>query len=102
MTPDNHPAVSGYRAGFVPPDIEKDLSHYDALPWAVKAALDDAPWSISAAAAYHHIRAHGLVSVLREIKESADAFYLAFERETGIPRPIKPIGKGMGSRMQRR
>jgi hypothetical protein len=106
MNPGNH-AVSekvkaGYGAGFIAPDPSKDLSYYDALPRPVREALDEAPWGISSAAAYHHLRAHGVVSVLREIKESADAFYATFEAETGVARPTKPLGRGMGVKLWKR
>ncbi len=100
MAPDNHPlsqrVQTSYAAGFVKPDPGRDLAHYDGLPRVVREALDEAPWGISAVAACHHLRTHGLVSVLREIRESCDGFYAAFEKETGVPRPMKPIGKGMG------
>lgn len=93
----------GYdKAGFVPPNPDRDLAFYDTLPRAVRQALDDAPWGISSEAAYHHLRTHSVVSVLREIRESADAFYVAFEKETGVPRPRKPIGKGMGKKAWKR
>lgn len=102
MQPDNHPlssrVQSGYAAGFEKPNPDRDLAHYDTLPRPVREALDDAPWGISAAATSHHLRLHGVASVLREIRESCDAFYAAFERETGIPRPTKPIGRGMGKK----
>ena len=102
----NHPlsrkVEASYGAGFVAPDPESDLACYDAMPRAVRQALDEAPWDISAVAAYHHLRTHGLASVLREIHESATAFYAAFERETGVPRPMKPIGRGMGKKSFRR
>lgn len=106
MTPNNHPlstrVQSSYDAGFVKPDPETDLAHYDTLPSVVREALDDAPWGISSVAAWHHLRTHGLASVLREIRESCDGFYAAFEKETGVPRPLKPIGKGMGVKLCRR
>jgi hypothetical protein len=96
VTPDNHKPVQGYQAGFIKPDPHADIAAYDRLPLVVKEALDDAPLAISSVAALHHLRAHGIVSVLREIRESADEFYDAAASETGIPRPTKPIGKGMG------
>lgn len=89
---------AGYSAGFIKPDPEKDLAYYDMLPRPVREALDDAPWGINAVEAFHHLRLHGVTSVLREIKESCDLFYAAFERETGVPRPLKPIGAGMGKK----
>ena len=92
MTPDNHLPVQGYEAGFVKPDPSRDLAAYDQLPWPVKEALDEAPLAISAVAALHHIRLFGVASVLREIRESADEFYVAAERETGVGRPRKPLG----------
>lgn len=94
--------VSGYPEKFVAPNLERDMAYYDALPFQVRQALDDAPWSISTKAAFDHFRAHGLVSVLREIRESADAFFATFEAETGVARPRKPIGKGMGVKLWRR
>lgn len=104
--PDNH-AISykvqrSYGAGFIKPDPNKDLAYYDSLPRAVREALDDAPWGISAVATATHLRVHGVASTLKEIKESADAFYATFEAETGVPRPTKPIGKGMGVKTWRR
>jgi len=104
--PDNH-AISrkveaAYDGGFIKPDPQSDLAWYDALPKVVRQALDDAPWGISSVAAAHHLRAHGVASTLREIKESADAFYATFEAETGVPRPTKPLGKGMGVKTWRR
>lgn len=105
-TPDNHAISrkieSSYGAAFIKPDPSKDLAWYDALPRVVRQALDDAPWGISAVATAHFLRTHGLAAVLKEIKASADAFYAAFEAETGVPRPTKPIGKGMGKKSCRR
>lgn len=106
MTPDNHPLTArvktSYAAGFIAPNPDRDLAHYDALPQSIRRALDDAPWGISAEAAYHVLRTHGLVHALREIKESADAFYTAFEAETGVAKPTKPLGKGAGVKLWRR
>ena len=102
MTPDNHKPVAGYRKGFVKPDAVRDLWAVDQLPVAVKQALDDAPFAISAVAALHHMRAHGLVSVLREIRESADDFFVAAERETGVARPVGPLVADRGRRRCRR
>jgi hypothetical protein len=106
MDPGNHAVsqrvISGYPEKFVAPNTERDMAYYDALPFKVREALDDAPWAISTEAAFHHFRLHGLVSVLREIKESNDAFYTAFEQETGVPRPVKPLGKGAGVKLWRR
>ena len=76
------------------PDLERDMYFYDLLPWSIKQALDDAPWTISTKAAYHYLRIHGPVACLREIEDSANQFYAAFEKETGIPRPKKPLGSG--------
>lgn len=98
----SHKVETGYAAGFVKPDRELDLAYYDVMPPTVRQALDDAPWGISAEAAFHHLRVHGVAAVLREIKESADAFYAAFERETGVPRPTKPLGRGAGVKQWRR
>jgi hypothetical protein len=100
MQPDNH-AIShrvqtSYKAGFIKPNPDRDLAHYDMLPREVREALDEAPWGIDSVAAFHHLRIHGIASVLREIRESCDGFYAAFERETGIPRPVKPLGRGAG------
>ena len=104
--PGNH-AVStrvktGYAAGFVAPDVDRDMAYYDALPRQIREALDDAPWAISTKAAWNYFRIHGLVQTLREIRESGDAFFVAFEAETGVARPRKPIGKGMGVKRWRR
>lgn len=98
MNPNNHVPVQGYSKGFVKPDPVRDLAAVDQLPVAVKQALDDAPFAISAVAAMHHLRAHGLVSVLREIRESADDFFAAAERETGIPRPRGDLVRDIGRR----
>jgi hypothetical protein len=102
MTPDNHKPVAGYKQGFVKPDAARDLAAVDQLPVAVKQALDDAPFAISAVAAMHHMRAHGLVSVMREIRESADEFYTAAERETGVPKPVGVLVRDAGRRRCRR
>lgn len=106
MTSDNHlisrRVETSYRAGFVPPNPSRDLDAYDRLPQSVRQALDDAPWGIDAVAALHHLRLHGIASVLREIKESCDAFYAAFERETGVPRPHGPLVRDPGRRRCRR
>lgn len=98
----NHLTRAGFAAKLVPPNPSADLSSYDRLPLAVKQALDDAPLAISAVHAAHHLRAHGLISVLREIRESADEFYAAAERETGVPRPGGPLVCDPGRRRCRR
>jgi hypothetical protein len=92
----NHLTRPDFAVKLVAPDPSGDLAAYDKLPAAVKRALDDAPLAISAVHALHHLRAHGLVSVLREIKESADLFYSAAERETGVPRPIGTLERVPG------
>ena len=102
MTPDNHKPVHGYQAGFIKPDPHRDIAAYDQLPLPVRQALDDAPLAISSVAALHHLRAHGLVSVLREIRESADDFYAACEAETKVPRPRTPLVVDKGRRRCRR
>jgi hypothetical protein len=102
VTPHNHLTRAGFAAKLVPPDPGSDLAAYDRLPAAVKRALDDAPLAISAVHAFHHLRAHGLVSVLREIKESADLFYAAAERETGVMCSRTPIERVPGRKQCRR
>lgn len=90
------------KAGFVAPNAERDMAYYDALPRQVREAMDEAPWAISTEAAYHCVRTHGLALALKEIRESADAFYAAFEAETGVPRPRKALGGGAGVKLWRR
>jgi hypothetical protein len=108
MTPDpgNHGVSrrveTGYAAGFIAPNPDRDMAYYDALPREVRQALDDAPWGISAEAAYHCVRTQGVVHALREVRESVDAFFAAFEAETGVPRPVKPLGRGVGVKSWRR
>jgi hypothetical protein len=86
--------TAAYKKGFEAPNIEQDMRYYDMLPWPIKKALDDAPWTISTKATYHYLRTHGVVSCMREIQDSVDQFYAAFEKETGVPRPRKPLGTG--------
>lgn len=102
MTPHNHLAASGFAATLVQPDRSRDLDAYDRLPAVVRQALEDAPLAICAIAALHHLRAHGLVSVLREIRESCDDFYAEAERQTGMPRPTTPLVADKGRRTCRR
>lgn len=102
MTPHNHLTQAGLAAKLVPPNPSGDLAAYDQLPAAVKRALDDAPLAISAVHALHHLRAHGLVSVLREIRESCDDFYDGAEKQTGVPRPTAPLVRDPGRKRCRR
>lgn len=102
MTPHNHLTQSGFAAKLVPPNPSDDLAAYDKLPPAVKRALDDAPLAISAQHALWHLMAHGLVSVLREIRESCDIFYAAAEKETGVPRPKTTLERDPGRKRWRR
>ena len=103
MTPQhNHLTRAGLAAELVPPDPDSDLSAYDRLPAAVRRALDDAPLAISAKHALWHLQAHGLVSVLREIKESADLFYVGAERETGVKCSRSPLFRDPGRKRCRR
>lgn len=98
----NHLTRAGFAAKLVPPNPDDDLAAYDKLPPTVRRALDDAPLAISARHALWHLMAHGLVSVLREIRESADLFYAAAERETGVPRPMTPLVRDPGRKRCRR
>lgn len=102
MTPHNHLTRPGFAAKLVPPNPNSDLAAYDKLPSTVKRALDDAPLAISATHALWHLQAHGLVSVLREIRESADDFYAAAEKETGVPKPTTPLVRDPGRKRCRR
>lgn len=102
MTPHNHLDAAGFAKRLVRPDPSRDLAAYDMLPAVVRQALDDAPLACCAVAALHHLRAHGLVSVLREIRESCDDFYVAAEKQTGIPRPVTPLVADRGRRTCRR
>lgn len=88
MSGANHKPVTGYSAGFVKPDPIRDLAAYDGLPRPVRRALDDAPLAISAVAAADYYKTHGTMAVMREIRESADEFYAACEKQTGVPRPV--------------
>lgn len=94
MTPDNHPRAQGYQHGFVKPDPIRDLAAYDQLPRPLRRALDDAPAAICAVATLAHYRQHGVMSTMKEVRETHDAFYAAYETETGVARPIKPLGTG--------
>lgn len=94
MTPDNHPRTDGYQHGFVKPNPAKDLAAYDQLPRPLRRALDDAPAAICAVATLAHYRRHGAMSTMKEIRETADAFFAAYEAETGVTRPMKPLGTG--------
>lgn len=96
--PHNHLTHPGLAAKLVPPNPDSDLAAYDKLPSAVKRELDDAPLAISATHALWHLMAHGLVSVLREIRESCDDFYAGAEKQTGVPRPTTPLERVPGRR----
>lgn len=106
MSPDNLPVTlrveKAYKGRFVHPERNRDLEYFDALPQQVREAIADSPWGISSEDAYHFLRTHGLVQTLREVNATADAFFVAFEADTGVPRPVKPIGRGMGVKRWRR
>lgn len=91
MQPDNHAAHSGYKHGFVRPNPARDLAAYDQLPRPIRRALDDAPAAICAVATLEHYRKNGAMSTIKEIRETVDGFYAAYEIETGVPRPKKPL-----------
>lgn len=102
ISPHNHLTRAGFAEKLVAPDPNSDLAAYDRLPAAVKRALDDAPLAVSAVHAFHHLRTNGLVSVLREIRESVDDFYAAAERETGISRPTSVLERVPGRKQWKR
>ena len=95
MSHANHAPVSGYQAGFVRPNPEADLAAFDQLPRSVRRALDDAPFAISAVAALEVYRGQGRLKALSEIKASAREYLASCEKETGVPRPRKPLGSGV-------
>ena len=94
MRLENHQRVDGYAPGFVKPDPKRDLAAYDQLPGPLRRALDDCPASVCAVAALAYYKKHGVMAALREIGETADLFYALYEKETGVPRPVKPLGSG--------
>lgn len=102
MQDHNHLTQPGFAAKLVPPNPDGDLAAYDKLPSPVKRALDDAPLAISAKHALWHLMAHGLVSVLREIRESCDDFYAAAERQTGVQCSRTPLERMPGRKRCRR
>ena len=91
---ENHAAVAGYQPGFVKPDPIADLAAFDLLPRSVRRALDDAPFAISAVAALDVYRTLGRRKALSEITASARDYLEACEKQTGVPRPKKPLGVG--------
>jgi hypothetical protein len=88
---ENHALSKGYAAGFVKPNPARDLAAFDLLPQAVRRALDDAPFAISAVAALKACHAGGVAHALREVEASAEAWLAACEKETGVPRPVVPL-----------
>jgi len=87
----NHRPVEGYSGGFVSVDPVKDLAAFDRLPPSVRRALDDAPFAISAQSAFDVWKKDGWRAALREVKASGDEWLAKCERETGVPRPRKPL-----------
>lgn len=94
----NHNPVKTYTHGFVAPNPVRDLEAYDKLPRTVRRLIDECPAAICAVHTARFYKANGLAAVRREIRATADLFYEAYAKETGVPRPTKPIGKGMGKK----
>jgi hypothetical protein len=77
----NKGTVGGYVAGFVAPNPSRDMKAFDLLPETVQKALREAPFNISAPAAYVEYVRNGEGKVLAEIAESVDLWLAACERE---------------------
>lgn len=88
---ENHALSKGYAFGFAKPDPARDMAAFDLLPRAVRRALDEAPFAISAVAALKVCYARGIAYALREVEASVEAWQAACERETGVPRPVAPL-----------
>lgn len=89
----NHRPVEGYSSGFVSSGPAADLAAFDRLPPTARRALDEAPFAISAVAAFECWKEHGYHALMREIKASVDEWLAACEKETGIPRPVVRVKK---------
>lgn len=80
-----------YEAGFIAPDLHRDMAAFDALPVEIQRVVDIAPFVIAPTAALDRYRKEGLQFVLDEIEGDCEAYLIACELETGVPRPKKPL-----------